>query len=101
MTDIENINRKVYGGSHLVFNEDHLNEVPRQIIWDLLKYITRQKSLQTQRGIKSKIRELAKEYNVGKVPRLSNINYTMRMMVTEGYLSSDEYKTVVKYTTSK
>ena len=57
MTDIENINRKVYGGSHLVFNEDHLNEVPRQIIWDLLKYITRQKSLQAQRGIKSKIRE--------------------------------------------
>ena len=38
---------------------------------------------------------------MGKVPHMSNINYTMHMMVTEGYLSSDEYKSVVKYTTSK
>ncbi len=30
---------------------------------------------------------LARIHNVGKVPRMSNINYTMRMMVTEGYLS--------------
>lgn len=101
MTDIENINRKVYGGSHLVFKEDHLTEIPREIIWDLLEYINTQKSVRIQIGIKSKIRELAKEYNVGKVPRLSNINYTMRMMVAEGILSPNEYKIVVKYTTSK
>jgi ELP3 family radical SAM enzyme/protein acetyltransferase len=101
MTDIENINRRVYGASHLTFREDHLNEVPRQIIWDLLKYIKTQTSSRAYIGIQWKIRELASIHNVGKVPRLSNINYTMRMMVTEGYLSSNEYKTVVKYTTSK
>ena len=101
MTDIENINRRVYGGSHLVFREDHLTEIPREIIWKLLEYINTQKSIRAQIGIQWKIRELAKKYNVGKVPRMSNINYTMRMMVTEGILSSDEYQSIVKYTTSK
>ncbi len=46
MADIENINRRVFGGSHLVFREDHLNEVPRQIIWDLLEYVNTQTSSQ-------------------------------------------------------
>ena len=50
MTDIENINRRVYGASHLTFREDHLNEVPRQIIWDLLKYIKTQTSSRLYRN---------------------------------------------------
>ena len=101
MTDIENINRRVYGGSHLVFREDHLNEIPNDIIWDLLDYIKTNKARRVYIGVQWKIRELAKKYNVGKVPRMSNINYTMRMMVTRGILSAEEYQTVVKYTTSK
>ena len=55
MTDIENINRRVYGASHLTFREDHLNEVPRQIIWDLLKYIKTQTSSRAYIGIQWKI----------------------------------------------
>ena len=91
-TDIERI---VYGGSHLVFKEDTgLREIPRAIVWELLAYIKHFEKRDSGRklNIHSKLKELAKQYNTGKIPRMSSINYTMRMMVSENHMQVDEFK---------
>lgn len=98
-TDIERI---VYGGSHLVFKENNeLLEIPRAIVWELLAYVRHYENSGKKLVIHNKLKELAKKYNTGKIPRMSSINYTMRMMVSENHMHVDEFKTVVKYTTSK
>ena len=98
--DIENINRRVYG-EVILFSRRPFNRDTERNNLETSGIYQYKQSKEAQIGIQWKIRELAKKYNVGKVPRMSNINYTMRMMVTEGILSSDEYQSIVKYTTSK
>ena len=98
--DIEDLTRKkVFGGTHLVSCEDSLVELPEQFIIDLLECTN--KFYSKELFFRSSFNTLVSRYKLNKIPRMSSVNYTMRMMVSRGKLTPEDYEKLVKYTLTK